>query len=143
MEALQPVSKASTVSNDVAESEFNRWCEAMDLDIDEKYMSEDDLESFQSQKRRIIRYMERGAVVINGEGEAVLKPVKADHLDEITFHERTGSTIMAADKRKKNDSAGKMYAMIAEMTGLAPAQITKLKGSDIKVAEAIFTLLMT
>ncbi len=87
------------LSLEVAENEFNRFVEKMDLDVDVSKMDTEDLTGFNKQKGRILRALQRGALVINENGEAVYTPYheRSGHKEAITFHERTGASLMAMD----------------------------------------------
>lgn len=133
-----------TVAKEVAEAEFDRFVDAMDLDLDTADMDAEDLTAFNKQKRRILNAMQAGSLLINDKGEAVYAPQnpKSKYKEAITFHERTGASLMATDGKKKNQDAAKTYAMIADITGLHPGVYAGLVGIDIKVCEALFALLM-
>ena len=131
------------VANEVAEQEFKQWAEAMDLDLDTADMDAEDLAGFVKLERRLIQAIERGALVFNEKGEAVYTPgKKSKETDPITFHERTGASIMAMDGKKKGYDAAKMYAMMGEMCKVHPKTFANLVGLDIKICEALFQLLM-
>lgn len=136
--------KEPKVSKEVAEQEFERFADAMDLDVDTTGMDQEDVNAFNRQKSRIIRAMMDGALVINEEGEAVFTPQRnaSKHKDAITFHERTGASLMAMDGKKKGHDVGKTYAVMGDMCKVHPGVFAGLAGSDIKVCEAIFALLM-
>lgn len=132
------------VAVEVAEQEFERFVEAMDLDLNTSDMDADDLAGFNKQKRRIIRAITRGHLVFNENGEAVYTPKhpRTSHKDPITFHERTGASIMAMDGKKKGHDAAKMYSILAEMCKVHPKTFAGMVGEDVKVCEALFALLM-
>ena len=132
------------VAKEVAEVEFERFAEAMDLDLDESYMDADDLAGFVKQKSRVIRAIQRGHLVVNDSGEAVYTPYRegSKHKEPITFHERTGASIMAMDGKKKGHDAAKMYAVLADMCRVSPKTFAGLVGEDVKVCEALFAFLM-
>lgn len=132
------------VVKEMAEQEFDRFADAMDLDLDTSFMDEDDLTGFTKQKNRVVRAIERGHLVINDKGEAVYTPYRkgSTHKDPITFHERTGASIMAMDGKKKGHNAAKMYAVLADMCRVHPKTFAGLVGEDVKVCEALFAFLM-
>lgn len=131
------------IAKEVAEAEFDRWAEEMDLDLDVSEMDAEDVTAFTKQKRRILKGIERGNVVVNDKGEMVFTPIRSDWDDEpITFHEHTGSSLMALDGKKKNQDVRKSFAVMANMTKKHPSVFAKLRGSDAKTAMAIFSLLM-
>lgn len=127
------------VAAEVASQEFERWIDAMDLEVEG--LTGENLESFNLQRSRVERAIRRGSLVINDEGEAVYTPQKTE-MDPITFRERTGASLMAADRTKRDHNVAKMYAILGDMTKLHPSTFAKLKGVDIKICEAMFALLM-
>ncbi len=134
--------KLNKIDEQTASLEFDRFCESMDLDVDVNFMDEEDLNLFNKQKRRIVGAICNGSLVINDNGEPVYSPKNISLDAPLTFHERTGASIIAMDGKKKNSSVAQMYAVMGEMTKVHPATFAKLKGLDIKICEAIFTLLM-
>lgn len=136
--------KEDKVAEEVAEQLFDQFAEDMDLDIDENHMDEDELASFNKAKRSVITAIRRGSLVFNEDGEAVYTPQhrNAKNTDPITFHERTGVSLMAMDGRKKNHEIAKTFAVIASMCKVPVSTISGLVGVDSKVVTHIFTLLM-
>ena len=130
------------VALEVAEKEFDRFTNDMDLDVDEKFMDEGDLTAFNKQKRRIITAICNGSLVINDNGEAVYTPQKSGDIEPLVFHERTGASVMAMDSKKKNHDMAKTYAVMGDITKVHQNTFAKMKGIDIKICEAIFALLM-
>jgi len=132
------------INAELAGVEFERWAEAMDLDHDAEVMDEDDRKSFDRQKRRIVREIMRGSLVINENGEAEFTPrnPESKYTETIVFHERTGASIMALDRYKKDQAAAKTYAMLGDICRVPPKTFSGLVGNDCKVCEALFALLM-
>ena len=136
--------KENVIAPEVAEAEFDRFADEMDLDLDESFMDEDDLTSFRRQKKRILNALKNGSLVINENGEAVYTPSNRNTKTQkaITFHERTGASLMAMDGKKKNSDVAKTYAIMGDMCKVHPSVFAGMAGMDIKVCEAIFALLM-
>jgi hypothetical protein len=135
----------TVVDREVAEQEFERFAEAMDLDIDESGFDDDeDRSSFNKNKKRIVRAIVKGHLVINEDGEAVYTPYhqKSKYKEPITFHERTGATLMEMDRKKKGHDVAKTYAMLTQMCKVPKGTFANLVGEDVKVCEAIFAFLM-
>jgi ABC-type uncharacterized transport system ATPase subunit len=133
-----------TIAKEVADQEFDRFVSEMDLDLDEAGMDAEDLTAFNKQKSKIIRALQRGDLIINDKGEAVYTPSnpKSQHKEPITFHERTGASLMAMDGKKKGYDVAKTYAVLADMCNVHQNVFAGLVGSDVKVCEALFSLLM-
>ena len=136
--------KEFKVAADVAEAEFDRFAEGMDLDLDTTGMDAEDLTALTKQKKRILKAIQIGSLVINDSDEAVYTPhrERSKHKDPITFHERTGASLMAMDGKKKGHDVAKTYAVLADMCKLPAAVFAGLSGEDVKVCEALFALLM-
>ncbi len=132
------------VDADTADMEFDRFVEMMDLDLDETEMDFEDLTQFRKLKSRILRAIQRGGLVINENGEAVFTPQnpRSNNKDPITFHERTGASLMAMDGKKKGHDVAKTYAVMADMCKVHPNVFAGLVGSDVKICEALFSFLM-
>ncbi len=135
---------ADKIVKEMAEAEFDRFVESMDLDLDTSELDAEDLTAFNKQKSRIIKSIQNGALLINESGEAVYTPrnPKSKHQDPITFHERTGASLMAMDGKKKGHDVAKTYAVLADMCNVHPSVFAGLMGIDVKVCEALFAVLM-
>lgn len=127
-----------------AELEFDKWADAMDMDLDVTDMDKRDLTAFNKQKKRVIVAIQRGALVFNDNTEAVYTPQHPGSVyqNPITFQERTGASLMAMDNKRENQEVAKTYAIMADMCGIPAKAFSQLKGTDIKVCEAIYALLM-
>ena len=136
--------KEYLVDAESAESEFESWADAMDLDIDQDAMDEEDKSAFSANKRKIIKSIQCGALTFNADGEAVYTPQnkKSKHQEPITFHERTGASLMAVDRAKKGRDVEKTMLMLADMTRLHAKVFADLVGVDIRTCMAIFAFLM-
>lgn len=132
------------IVKEVAEQDFDRFVEEMDLDLDTSEMDAEDLTAFNKQKNKIIKAIERGHLIINDKGEAEYTPFnpRSKHKDAIVFHERTGASLMAMDGKKKNHDVAKTYAVMADMCKVHQNVFAGLVGSDVKTCEALFALLM-
>jgi hypothetical protein len=130
------------VAKEVAEAEFDRFVKAMDLDVDPSDMSEEDKEAFQQQKERLVGAIQSGALTINDDGEPVFTPQRTKDADTLTFHEPTGASLMAMDRKKKSEDIGKLYAAMADMTRSHSSTFSKMRMADLKVCMAITTLFL-
>lgn len=136
--------KTQVVDAETALADFDRFVDAMDLDVDTADMDAEDLTAFNKQKNRITRAIQNGSLVINDGGEAVYTPCRpgSKWQEKITFHERTGASLMAMDGKKKNHDVAKTYAVMADMCRVHQSVFAGLVGTDVKVCEALFALLM-
>ena len=132
------------IAREVAESEFERFVDGMDLYLDTSKMDAEDLTGFLKQKERILRAIERGSLIINEDSEAVYTATnpRSKYTEAITFHERSGASLMAMDGKKKGHDVAKTYAILADMCRVPPGVFAGFVGTDVKVCEALFALLM-
>lgn len=130
------------IAKEVAEAEFNRFVECMDLDVDPADMDEDDRKGFNQQKDRVIAAIQSGALVISDKGEPTFTPQRSNDAEPITFYEPTGASLMAMDRKKKTEDIGKLYAAMGDMTKTHANVFSKMKMADLKVCMAITTLFL-
>jgi hypothetical protein len=127
---------------EVAEAEFDRFVDCMDLDVDTSGMGEEDRESYGEQRDKIVSAIRGGSLVINDNGEPVFTPQRSKDQEPITFYEPTGASLMAMDRRKKSEDIAKMYAAMADMTKTTAKTFSGMKMGDLKVCLAITTLFL-
>ena len=132
------------IDEETAAVEFDRFIEEMGLYFETEDMDAEELSDFNKQKGKLLRAIQTGSLSINENGEAVYSPCNKNSKSSnaITFHERTGASLMATDRSKKGHDATKMYAMMGDMCRVHQNVFAGLAGSDIKVCEAIFGFLM-
>ncbi len=129
------------VATEVAQAEFERFAEAMDLDTDVDRMDEDDKTAFTNQKRRVVRAIEDGHLVVDDKGQPVYTPQLGDQTP-ITFYEPTGVSLMSMDKKKANENVAKVFATLADMTKTSSQRFASMKGRDVKLCQALYLLFL-
>ena len=110
------------INKQQAEEWFEKWCDDMDIDIDESIMDEDEVKSFRKLKNTIIRGICDGSISFNENNEAVYSPKNPNtkRSEPITFHEKTGASLMAMDGKRKGHDISRTYAVMADMTKTHP-----------------------
>lgn len=131
----------SKIAKEVAEAEFDRFIQANDILVDD-CMEKEDRDAFNEQKARIVRAIEAGAMVVNEDGEPVYTPQRTKDAEALTFHEPTGASLMAMDRKKKNEDVGKLYATMGDMTRTDAKTFSNMKMADLKVCMAVTTLFL-
>jgi hypothetical protein len=139
---LQGVVMENKIIQEVAEADFNRFADMMDLDFDVKGMGAEDRAGFENNKRVMVNAIMRGELVVNDKGEPVYTCQRGDDRPTVTFHEPTGATFMAMDRKKKNEDIGKTYASMADMCKVDAVVFAKMKYPDLKVCQAVFVLFL-
>lgn len=134
-----------SVSEDVALSEFNRFCETMDLDVAEARMDAGDLKSFKEARHILVRAIMAGSLVVDDKGQPVYTPKTAHPaLDggTITFYEPTGASFMSMDTKKREEEVAKTFGIMASMTHLPEHVFSKMPQRDLKVCRTIVMLFL-
>lgn len=129
------------VSKEMAEQDFDRFLEAMDIEADPADMDEEDKSGFDQQKSRVVSAIMSGSVIIDDDGQPVFTPKRSDG-EPITFYEPTGASLMAMDRKKKAEDIGKLYATMSDMTKQPAKRFANMKYGDLKVCIAITTLFL-
>lgn len=132
----------NTVAREVAEDEFNRFCDSMDIDNDVGAMTEEDEKSFKMPKETFIKAVMQGGLVVNDDGEPVYTPRNSPKVGTLTFREPSGADYMAMDRKKEGQNIGKMWSMADSVTKSSPGTIANLRNRDLKVVQAIMQLFM-
>lgn len=129
------------VAREVAEAEFIRFCDAMDVDYNTDRMTDEDSKDFNESKGLLLDALQIGVLEIDSEGMAVVYPKKGD-IKQIKFNELCGADYVAMDNKKDTQSFAKMFAMMGSITKLPPATFSKLKKFDAKVCLSIAKLFL-
>lgn len=134
--------KEPIMGRDVAEKEFEDFCEEMDLDHDVAAMNEEDAKGFAELKETIIRALMGGRLCFNENSEPVLKAARSNIANPLVFREPSGADYMAMDRQKSGKDVSKMISLMDSVTKSTPGTCSKLKGKEFKIAQAIMQLFM-
>jgi len=130
------------ISLEVAEADFNRFCESMAVETDLDNMEKDTQKAFLENKCIVIKAMRLKSLAVNESGELEFTPVRSDNKAKITFHEPTGATLMATDGASKNESMKRMNKVLADVTQTNEKRFSLLKLSDYRVCLAVISLFL-
>ena len=131
--------KEDVVAADVAEQEFARFVEAMDLDIDPAGMDADDRRDFEREKGIFLREVRRGRLTIDETGQPVFSPTEGE---PITFYEPTGATLLELDRVKRGKLMKQTHALLAGITKEPPPRFAKMRMRDYKVCTSVMAFFM-
>lgn len=131
------------ISKDVAEAEFERFLEAMDLveRINSSRLDEEDKKKLAEIRDNVVSAIESGRLVIDGEGCPVYTPKLGD-TKAIKFSEPDGAVVMAMDRVKQGHTIAKANAVLGAMTGEGPQRFAKMKQRDLRVCNDLLTLFL-
>jgi hypothetical protein len=136
---------ANKVDHATAEAEFTRWAEAWEIDTDTANMSEEDRDSFNSQKAKLLNAIKRGRLSFDEEKDAldyILAYPDNVETQQVTMKRPGGAGLMEMDKYKERENVHKTYAVLGEMTGKTTAFFSKLDGIDVKPFLAVSSLFL-
>lgn len=134
----------TVVDKQTALDDLDRFAEEMGLDLDTSSMDEEDIKSLDKLKGQLVKAMQDGHLVIDGEGQAVFTPShpKSKDIGQLIFKEPRASSFMSMDRTKKNQDFKKLNMLIAEMVGQDVAVIGRLYNRDYKIVQAIVMLFL-
>lgn len=141
-ETPKPKSKVEVVAQEVAEAEFDRFVDLMDIDLDPDVMDDEDKKGVALQKTRMIKAIQRGSLVINDKGEPVFTPQRKAGVGPITFHCPTGAALMEVDKKKEGHDVAKSVTVMASISKTNPAVFANMEWPDFNVCSAVLTIFL-
>lgn len=129
------------VAREVAEQEFARWADAMDLvaKMDPDKLDQADKKSLAETRDIILNAIERGQLVVDDAGEFVFSPSTGE---PITFYEPTGASLMAADTAASGKDVQKTLRVLADFTRQTVQRYATMKNRDLRVCQAIMVLFL-
>lgn len=129
------------IDKETAELEFNRFIEAMDLEMDDSSDAEDK-DDYMALKGKLVKAISKGSLIIDDKGQPVYTPERSDDQKPLTFYEPTGANLIAMDKRKAGEDISKFNAVMAEMCKVHPKVFARMKFKDYKMCQSIVTLFL-
>lgn len=134
------------VNRETAESDFDRFAEAWCLDTDTAAMKDEDSDSFEGLKRKLVSAIMGGHLDVDGSGGTVLtyrlRFPQTGGLTELTMHVPSGAALVAFDKLKERQAIGKLNAYMAAMCSTNPAMFVQMDGRDLKIFQAVATIFL-
>ena len=141
-DTIDPAS-AGKISDDVAAAEFVSYCEANDIDYDEKQMDEDDQKDFLAIKKRFIKACKQGRVIVEGQSviytNSDFSP-KGYAGEKVKIFRPGGHAFSSMDGFKDTQSIHKLQAFCSAMTSKEVKYFSKLDISDWRFYRDIATL---
>lgn len=134
--------KNPKIAKDVAEKEFLRWAEYIDLDMDTSEMDVEDKTDFNKLKGRIVRAILSGKLTVSEDGAEITHQLILGKDTELTYAMPKGSGLLQMDQHKSTQMVGKTYAYMGAMSGRPHGYFANMDGRDVKIAIAVATLFM-
>jgi hypothetical protein len=138
------MAKENKVATEVAEQEFENWCDTWGIDFDESDFNEEEQEHFISLKKKIIKSIKSGRAVVVNDGESIEYTLRfpKGEIEKLVFEMPEGEAFTAMDKCKPNEFVKKQNQFIASMIKQPPKLLVKLKAVDLKFAQAVSSLFL-
>lgn len=133
------------IDKESAELEFLNFCKMWEIDSDIEDMNEDDRDSFNLQKSKIIRSIQRGRLVVKEDNEALdytfAKP-DVSGVETLEIRRPKGAALISMDRYKEGQGVHKTYSVLGYMTGKDTSFFSRIDGIDLKIFMAIVTLFL-
>lgn len=126
--------KEYKISREIAEQDFDRFCEKNRIDNDVDDFSEEDQKAFDEHKKRIVKAIMKGEMVINDASEAEFCGVK--------FKTPKGRVLLAMDRSKKGQDMKAQFEVMADICEVPAATFSKMDSVDVKVCMAVTALFL-
>lgn len=140
---------ADKIAQEVAENEFQRWAQAMDLTrkLDPTALDNDDKKSLADSKRVILDAIMDGHLVVAEESGEFVYTQKIEDKEAktpITFHEPDGASFMSVDQIGKSGThdVTKAVSVLSQITKETKARFARMKNRDFSVCQAILGLFL-
>jgi hypothetical protein len=130
------------VAKEVAEHEFERFLELMDIDADMKSLDADDAASFEKLRYIVVKSICRGDTVVNDDGELIFTPRKpVSNITSLTFTELKGGGLKSTLPKKADDNA-RTIEILCALTRQTPNVFATMAMRDYKICKAIAVLFL-
>jgi len=133
------------IDKQTSEREFERYCEANDIDFDTAAMDEDEKKDFEKIKKRFVKVSMQGRVHVDGTDlKYIVSKFSPSGFSgrEITIKRSGGQSYMGMDNYKDTQTVHKMNGFLSAMTGQEVSFFAKIDGSDWAFFRDIATLFL-
>ena len=135
--------KIPKIAFEVAEEEFVRFAEAWELDIDVSTMTEEDSDSFRTQKRRVIQKIMDGKAVVKEDGDIEYTLKKAiGKLNVVTLSIPPWGGWTDMDRGRKDKNMMKFTHYCANAINQPVTVLTRMHGIDAKFIQGVYSLFL-
>lgn len=137
--------KEVKIDKETAVAEFERFCEANEIDYDESAMTTEDIEAFKPLKERFIKGCMNGRVEVDGRNIQYTVSALSDNAagDVVTIKRPTGHAFVAMDNYNDKQSVHKLQGFVSAMTGKEVKYFSKIDISDWLFFRDIATLFLS
>lgn len=127
--------KTDKIAPDMAEAEFYRMCELLDLDVTTS--NDEDKEQLETHKAKIVAAIVSGTMTIGDDG---LPTVTTKAGAELAFTMPNGATLLEADKAPEGQNNRRMFLLVGALTRgkFAPSKCTVKEAALLMSVTALF-----
>lgn len=126
------------VAKEVAEADFERFCNAQRIDLDFEDFTDEDRQAFEGHQKKIVKAIRRGSMVVNDQNEAVF----TCNAGTVVFKQPKASCLLAMDRAKKGQDTKAMFDVMGDMVGQHPSVFGRMDTVDAKVCLAVASLFL-
>ena len=138
--------KTIAMSEELAENEFARWAEENDINTDTASMNDDEKNSFDGMKKKVVKSISLGQTVVNDEGNLEITLGKNNPEgykgSVLTFKAPSAQAYLGIDNFKANQNVHRMVAVMSAMTGKDISYFSKICNKDFKLFMVIATFFL-
>lgn len=131
--------KPPKVAREVAESEFERMCNARRIELDPSDLDDDEKAEFAELRGAIVQLVMSGALVVGESGDPTYTPRGGGAL---TFHPCTGATLMALETHGPGKNISNLIAAMQEMTRSTPGTFARMEAADFRACSRLGKLFL-
>lgn len=133
----------SKVAREVAEDDFERMCASRRITTDPEDLDPDDYESLLATKKKVVRAIMAGDVVVTEDGDPVFTP-PVPGAKPLRFYKPTGATLIAMDPvgREVDGQQARVVRAMAEMTRTPKGEFSKLEAPDYTLCTQLCALFL-
>jgi len=135
------MTRKEIICPEVAEQEFTRFCDRMDLEVKPENFDAAGLKVFNELKGTVLEAIRFGDVEINEKGCPAVRPSSTGITQPIVFQEWSYGAAEEADKYSKEGAFKKNRVMLSQLTGCEPYVFLKLNKRDTYNLTAILGIM--
>lgn len=136
--------KEAKIDRETAVAEFERFCEANEIDYDESAMTDDELEAFKPLKERFVNACMEGRVEVDGRNiKYTVSEHSADSSGDVVVIKRpTGHAFMALDGYTDKQPIHKLQGFASAITGKDTRYFSKMDMGDWLFFQGVISLFL-
>jgi hypothetical protein len=130
-------------ADDLAEQEFNNYCDANEIDRELENMEDEDRDAFIKIKKRFMKAVKEKRVVVDGVKLLyTVSKFSPSRGQQFTISRPTGKDFMAMDGFKDTQQMNKFNGFIASIAGTERSAVARLDIADRQFLHDIGTLFL-